>query len=36
MNTLLEKLNYKGNNRIAVLNAEENFMTDHVQEISVV
>ena len=25
MNRLLEKLNYKGNNRIAVLNSEESF-----------
>ena len=28
MHKLLEKLNYKGNNRIAVLNADENFMTE--------
>jgi hypothetical protein len=27
MGTLLEKLNYKGNDRIAVLNAEENFLS---------
>jgi hypothetical protein len=27
MATLLEKLNYKGNDRIAVLNAEESFMS---------
>lgn len=27
MNTLLEKLNYKGNDRIAVLNAEEFFIS---------
>jgi hypothetical protein len=27
MGTLLEKLNYKGNDRIAVLNAEENFIS---------
>lgn len=27
MSTLLEKLNYKGSDRIAILNAEENFLT---------
>ena len=27
MSTLLEKLNYKGNDRIAILNAEENFIS---------
>lgn len=33
MKKLLEKLNYKGDKRIAVLNAEENFITSLVQEL---
>jgi hypothetical protein len=33
MKKLLEKLNYKGNKRIAVLNAEEKFLTDISTEI---
>ncbi len=33
MNRLLEKLNYKGNNRIAVLNAEINFVENIFQEL---
>jgi len=34
MKKLLEKLNYKGNNRIAVLNSEESFITSLSKEIS--
>ncbi len=34
MNKLLEKLHYKGNDRIAVLNAEESFIASHFMEIS--
>ena len=34
MKTLLEKLNYKGNDRIAILNAEDNFIIPLSKEIS--
>ena len=34
MKTLLEKLNYKGNNRIAVLNSEDGFIASLSLEIS--
>jgi hypothetical protein len=34
MKTLLKKLNHKGNNRIAVLNAEESFIAALTMEIS--
>ena len=34
MKKLLEKLNYKGNNRIAVLNSEENFIASLAMELS--
>jgi hypothetical protein len=34
MSTLLEKLNYKGNDRIAILNAEENFIPSLSQELN--
>lgn len=34
MNKLLEKLNYKGNKRIAVLNSDESFITSLSMEIS--
>jgi hypothetical protein len=34
MKKLLEKLNYKGNERIAVLNAEENFTVSLASELS--
>ena len=36
MKTLLEKLNYKGNDRIAILNAEDNFIIPLFKEISAV
>ena len=34
MKTLLEKLNYKGNDRIAVLNSEESFTASLLMEFS--
>jgi hypothetical protein len=36
MKPLLEKLNYKGQNRIAIINAEENFKLAPIGEIKVI